>query len=162
MYGHVTQELPALIQAHFPADPTRQGIFGHSMGGHGALICALRNPMQYRSVSAFAPIAAPMQCPWGQKAFAGYLGSNPEVWTAYDASQLVLNSQWDRPILIDQGEADPFLAQQQLLPGQFQAACTQAGKSLTLRYQSGYDHSYYFIASFIDDHLRHHAAASRY
>ncbi|MFQ3613637.1 MAG: S-formylglutathione hydrolase [Cyanobacteriota bacterium] len=161
MYSYVTQELPSLIQAHFPADPSRQGIFGHSMGGHGALICALRNPSQYRSVSAFAPIAAPMQCPWGQKAFMGYLGSDPEPWRAYDASQLVLSSQWDRPILIDQGEADPFLAQQQLLPDQFQAACTQAGKSLTLRYQSGYDHSYYFITSFIDDHLRHHAAALR-
>ncbi|MEN9223090.1 MAG: S-formylglutathione hydrolase, partial [Thermostichus sp. BF3_bins_97] len=159
MYSYVTQELPALIQAHFPADPDRQGIFGHSMGGHGALVCALRNPTQYRSVSAFAPIAAPMQCPWGQKAFTGYLGSDRESWKAYDASQLVLTSGWEPPILIDQGEADPFLAQQQLLPEPFQAACTQAGKALQLRYHPGYDHSYDFIASFIEDHLCHHAAA---
>jgi S-formylglutathione hydrolase len=157
MYSYVTAELPALIAEHFPVQPDRQGIFGHSMGGHGALVCALRNPDRYRSVSAFAPIAAPMQCPWGQKAFTGYLGSDPQVWRAYDASELVLDQQLTTPILIDQGTADSFL-EKQLLPERFEQACARVNQPLTLRMQAGYDHSYYFIATFIADHIRHHAA----
>lgn len=159
MYSYVVEELPALIAEHFPARRDRQGIFGHSMGGHGALVCALRNRDRYLSVSAFAPIAAPMRCPWGQKAFSHYLGDNQETWRAYDASELVLSANYNRPILIDQGSADSFLAKQQLLPEVFEQACAQVGQPLTLRMQSGYDHSYYFIASFMEDHIRHHAAA---
>ncbi|HAG80777.1 MAG TPA: S-formylglutathione hydrolase [Cyanobacteria bacterium UBA12227] len=159
MYSYVVQELPALIVEHFPVQPEQQGIFGHSMGGHGALICALRNPQQYKSVSALAPIAAPMRCPWGQKAFTHYLGSDQEHWGAYDASELVLSFGYKRPILIDQGTADPFLEKQQLLPGVFAQACEKAGVPLTLRFQEGYNHSYYFIATFIEDHIRHHATA---
>lgn len=155
MYRYVTEELPALIAEHFPADANRQGIFGHSMGGHGALVCALRNPDRYRSVSAFAPIAAPMQCPWGQKAFTGYLGSNPDDWRAYDASELILTTQLDFPILIDQGTADPFL-ETQLLPHRFAQACAQSGQAIDLRMQPEYDHSYYFISTFIADHIRYH------
>ncbi|MBD2460096.1 S-formylglutathione hydrolase [Oscillatoria sp. FACHB-1407] len=160
MYSYVTQELPALMAANFPIQNNRQGIFGHSMGGHGALICALKNPMQYQSVSAFAPIAAPMQCPWGQKAFSHYLGNHQETWRAYDASELVLTTQRDRPILIDQGMADPFL-ENQLMPERFEEACAKAGQPLTLRRQDGYDHGYYFIATFIEDHIRFHAEALR-
>ena len=159
MYSYVVEELPALIAEHFPVKPERQGIFGHSMGGHGALICALKNPQKYKSVSAFAPIAAPMRCPWGQKAFSNYLGSDKETWRAYDASELVLTSSFKRPILIDQGTIDPFLEKQQLLPEVFEQACEKAGQPLTLRFQEGYNHSYYFIASFIEDHISHHAAA---
>ena len=158
MYSYVVDELPALIAEHFPAEGNRQGIFGHSMGGHGALVCALRHPDRYQSVSAFAPIAAPMRCPWGHKAFTGYLGANQESWRAYDASELVLKTQLDHSILIDQGTADPFL-EKQLMPDRFQQACTQAGQPLTLRMQPNYDHSYYFIATFLKDHIRHHAAA---
>lgn len=158
MYSYIVHELPALIAEHFPAQPEKQGIFGHSMGGHGALVCALKNPQQYKSVSAFAPIAAPMRCPWGQKAFTHYLGSDEESWRAYDASELVLTANYHRPILIDQGTADPFL-EQQLLPKVFQQACEKAGQPLTLRFQDGYNHSYYFIASFVNDHIRYHAAA---
>jgi len=159
MYSYVVDELPALIVKHFPGLPERQGIFGHSMGGHGALICALKNPKRYLSVSALAPIAAPMRCPWGQKAFTKYLGSDKESWRAYDASELVLTAEYNRPILIDQGIADPFLAQQQLLPEVFEQACTEAGQPLILRSHPGYDHSYYFIATFVGDHIRHHVAA---
>lgn len=158
MYSYVTQELPQLIAEQFPADPTRQGISGHSMGGHGALICALKNPTQYRSVSAFAPIAAPMQCPWGQKAFSNYLGADQTTWRAYDASELVQPTQLSFPILIDQGMADSFLTTQ-LMPDRFEAACAHVGQPLTLRRQERYDHSYYFISTFIEDHLRHHAEA---
>lgn len=158
MYSYIVHELPALIAEHFPVQPEKQGIFGHSMGGHGALVCALKNPQQYQSVSAFAPIAAPMRCPWGQKAFTNYLGSDEESWRAYDASELVLTANYHRPILIDQGTADPFLAQQ-LLPEVFQQACEKANQPLTLRFQEGYNHSYYFIATFISDHIRYHAAA---
>jgi S-formylglutathione hydrolase len=158
MYSYIVCELPALIAEHFPVQPERQGIFGHSMGGHGALVCALRNPEQYLSVSAFAPIAAPMRCPWGQKAFANYLGSNRESWRTYDASVLVREAKYNRPILIDQGSADPFLSEQ-LMPEVFEEASKTAGTSLTLRFQEGYNHSYYFIATFIEDHIRHHAAA---
>jgi S-formylglutathione hydrolase len=127
------------------------------MGGHGALICALKNPEQYKSVSAFAPIAAPMQCPWGQKAFTNYLGSNAESWRAYDASELVLRANYKRPILIDQGKSDPFL-EQQLLPNVFKQACEKVGQPLTLHFQDGYNHSYYFIATFVREHIRFHAA----
>ncbi|YAF94639.1 MAG: S-formylglutathione hydrolase [Nodularia sp. CChRGM 3473] len=156
MYSYIVQELPALIAANFPVQAEKQGIFGHSMGGHGALVCAMRNPQLYKSVSAFAPITAPMQCPWGQKAFSRYLGSNQEIWCNYDASELVKQVGYHSPILIDQGTADKFLAAQ-LLPEVFEQACTSVNQPLNLRYQTGYDHSYYFIASFIEDHIRHHA-----
>ena len=155
MYSYVTQELPALIAANFPVKADRQGIMGHSMGGHGALVCALRGH-RYQSVSAFAPIAAPPLCPWGQKALTTYLGADQSSWQAYDASALVLTAKWHRPILIDQGLADPFL-NDQLLPDVFETACAQVGQPLTLRRQPDYDHSYYFIASFMADHIKHHA-----
>jgi S-formylglutathione hydrolase len=158
MYSYVTEELPTLIQEHFPVIPNRQGIFGHSMGGHGALVCALRNPDRYESVSAFAPIVAPMQCPWGQKAFSRYLGPNTSDWRNYDATELVRVTQFHHSILIDQGSSDNFL-RTQLLPEVFEKACNDAGQALTLRMQNGYDHSYYFIATFIEDHIRHHALA---
>jgi S-formylglutathione hydrolase len=157
MYSYVTRELPAVIAASFPADAQRQGIFGHSMGGHGALVCALRNPGRYRSLSAFAPISAPMQCPWGQKAFGGYLGADQSVWRKYDATELVRAQPFGGTILIDQGLADQFLAQQ-LKPELFEAACRYVGQSLTLRRHGGYDHGYFFISTFMEDHLRHHAA----
>ena len=156
MYSYVTEELPALIAAQFPARSDRQGIFGHSMGGHGALICALKNPDRYLSVSAFAPIVAPIQCPWGQKAFTNYLGPDQNTWKDYDASELILTTQLANPILIDQGTADSFL-ETQLKPQVFEQACSKAGQPLTLRMQPGYDHSYYFIATFMEDHIRHHA-----
>jgi len=158
MYSYIVDELPALINANFPVQSDRAGIFGHSMGGHGALVCGLRNPDKFRSISAFAPIAAPMQCPWGEKAFSNYLGSDRSVWAAYDASELVKTSaNPERLILIDQGTADPFLEQNQLLPDVFDAACQQARQPLTLRMQPGYDHGYYFISSFMGDHIQHHA-----
>ena len=157
MYSYVTSELPALIAEHFPANMARQGIFGHSMGGHGALVCALRNPNRYQSVSAFAPIAAPTQAPWGEKAFGGYLGSDRDAWCNYDATELVTKTQLNHTILIDQGSADPFL-EKQLMVDRFQQACTKAGQALTLRMQPNYDHSYYFISTFMRDHIRHHAA----
>jgi S-formylglutathione hydrolase len=159
MYSYVTQELPAIIEGNFAADSARRGIFGHSMGGHGALTIALKNPERYRSISAFAPIAAPMSCPWGQKAFSGYLGPDQSKWSAHDATQLVgeLKDVTRRPsILIDQGLGDQFL-EQQLHPQLFEEACRQVGYPLTLRRQPGYDHGYYFISTFIEDHLRHHA-----
>jgi S-formylglutathione hydrolase len=159
MESYVTQELPAFLAQHFALPLDRVGLFGHSMGGHGALTLALRHPKLYRSVSAFAPIAAPTQCPWGVKAFSGYLGTNRSSWAAHDATALVMaGRRFPGPVLIDQGEADKFLAEQ-LNPGLFEGACRQAGVDLRLRRQAGYDHGYYFIASFIDDHLRHHAAA---
>lgn len=161
MYSYVTRELPALIAANFPVDADRQGICGHSMGGHGALTIALKNPERYHSASAFAPIAAPMQCPWGQKAFTGYLGANRDGWRAHDASELIrtLRSVSGRPpLLVDQGLADPFL-QQQLLPERLEQACADSGYPLQLRRRAGYDHGYYFISTFIEDHLRHHARA---
>jgi S-formylglutathione hydrolase len=156
MYSYVVEELPALIAEHFPIRENRQGILGHSMGGHGALICGLKNPDRYRSISALAPIAAPIQCPWGQKAFTHYLGTDQAKWQAYDASELVLEAPSSRPILIDQGTADPFL-EKQLLPQIFEQACTKVGQPLILRMQEGYDHSYYFVSTFISDHIRHHA-----
>lgn len=158
MYSYVVEELPRLVENEFPILADRRGIFGHSMGGHGALISALRNPNQYLSVSAFAPIAAPKQCEWGKKAFHHYLGDNATLWDDYDATELVQQKGWlDKPILIDQGTADNFLAQQQLLPEKFAEACDTVGQPLNLRYQEGYDHSYFFIATFIRDHLQHHA-----
>jgi S-formylglutathione hydrolase len=159
MYSYVTQELPQLVRANFPARGDRMGIFGHSMGGHGALVCGLRNPELFQSISAFAPIAAPSQCPWGEKAFVGYLGGDRTAWAAYDATELVKTyARSDRTLLIDQGSADSFLAQGQLLPEVFEAACRAAGQPLTLRMQPGYDHGYFFIASFVGDHIAHHAA----
>jgi len=156
MYSYVNEELPALIAANFPADMEHQGIFGHSMGGHGALVSALRNPQVYRSVSAFAPIVAPSQCPWGEKAFGGYLGSDRAAWAEYDATELIAKRGWHSEILIDQGSADDFL-ESQLKPELFQKACEATGAKLTLRIQEGYDHSYYFIATFMEDHFAHHA-----
>ena len=156
MYSFVTEELPALVAAHFAAAPDRQGIFGHSMGGHGALVCALRNPGRYRSVSAFAPIVAPSRVPWGQKAFENYLGPDRATWLDYDATALVGRRQFPGEILVDQGLADKFLAEQ-LRPELFEQACRKSDQKLRLRRHEAYDHSYYFIASFIDDHLRHHA-----
>ena len=160
MYSYVTRELPALIAAEFPADMSCQGIFGHSRGGHGALVCALRNPGQYKSLSAFSPIAAPMRCPWGKKAFKGYLGDDPAAWQEYDASELVKRARLAGPILVDQGLADKFLSDQ-LYPEVFETACRDAGQPLTLRRQEGYDHGYFFISTFMEDHLRHHAEQLR-
>ena len=158
MYSYVTQELPQLIAANFPVISQKQSIMGHSMGGHGALICALKNPQQYLSVSAFAPIGAPMQCPWGEKLFSAYLGMDKQQWAKYDATELVKQAQIDSTILIDQGTADQFYQQQQLLPENFERACKQMGQKLNLRWQEGYDHSYFTISSFITDHIQHHAA----
>ncbi|MBW4526261.1 MAG: S-formylglutathione hydrolase [Phormidium tanganyikae FI6-MK23] len=156
MYSYIVDELPDLIAGNFPVKRNRQGIFGHSMGGHGALVCALRNPDRYQSVSAFAPICAPMQCAWGEKAFSNYLGSDRSSWRSYDATELVQARQFPRSILIDQGKSDKFLTDQ-LLPEVFGQACESVGQPLTLRFQNGYDHSYYFIASFIEDHIQFHA-----
>ena len=156
MYSYVTRELPELVAANFPANAGRQGIFGHSMGGHGALVCALRNPGQYRSLSAFAPIAAPMQCPWGSKAFTGYLGADRSRWLDWDASVLVATRPFHSPILVDQGTADRFLADQ-LSPEVFADACRRSDQAFELRMHAGYDHGYFFIQTFMEDHLRWHA-----
>jgi S-formylglutathione hydrolase len=159
MYSYVTQELPALVEAHFPADKNRQGIFGHSMGGHGAITIGLKNPQRYKSISAFAPIAAPKQAPWGQKAFSRYLGPDRGRWDEYDATELVskLKDARERaPILVDQGTSDQFL-ESQLHPQLLEAAAKKVGYRLTVRMQAGYDHGYYFISTFMEDHLRHHA-----
>jgi len=159
MDSYVTQELPALLAAEFPVDASRAGIFGHSMGGHGALTLAFRNPRRYRSVSAFAPIASAARSPWGEKAFSHYLGRDRESWLGYDATALVRARGWPgAPLLVDQGTSDSFL-EEQLRPQLLAEACAAAGVPLQLRMQDGYDHSYYFIATFIEDHLRHHAAA---
>ena len=159
MEDYVVKELPALIKRHFPASDAR-GIFGHSMGGHGALTLALRHPDRYQSVSAFSPIVAPSIVPWGQKAFTAYLGEDREAWKAHDTVQLIAQSAPEHrlPLLVDQGGADEFLATQ-LKPELLQAACEQVGYPFTLRLQPGYDHSYYFIASFLGDHFAHHAKA---
>jgi S-formylglutathione hydrolase len=156
MYSYVTRELPELVQSLGSARMDRQGIFGHSMGGHGALVCALRNRDQYLSVSAFAPISAPMQCPWGQKAFTNYLGEDQNAWKHYDASELIRAQRYPRPILIDQGDHDKFLTEQ-LKPEIFAAAARESGSDLQYRQQPGYDHGYYFMSTFMEDHLRHHA-----
>ena len=157
MYDYVVHELPALIEAEFPATGAR-AISGHSMGGHGALTIALKNPGRYRSVSAFSPIVAPTQVPWGEKAFAAYLGEDRAAWRAHDTVELIAQATERLPLLVDQGDADEFL-RTQLKPELLQAAAAAAGHPLTLRMQPGYDHSYYFIASFIGDHLAHHAEA---
>lgn len=156
MECYVSEELPALVAANFPVDRSREGIFGHSMGGHGALTIAFRNPARFRSLSALAPIVAPAAVPWGEKAFAAYLGSDQQRWLAHDACHLVGTSGWTAPILVDQGLADPFLTTQ-LQPERFAQACAAASVPLTLRQHEGYDHSYYFIATFIGDHIAHHA-----
>jgi S-formylglutathione hydrolase len=158
MESYITQELPLLLAQHFAVRVRPLGLFGHSMGGHGALTLALRHPGLFKSCSAFAPIAAPMRCPWGAKAFAGYLGPDKAAWAAHDATVLVQAGHRAPALLIDQGEADQFLAEQ-LLPHRFEAACRDAGQPLRLRRHAGYDHGYYFIASFVEDHLRHHAQA---
>ncbi|TCQ04064.1 S-formylglutathione hydrolase [Sphingomonas sp. PP-CC-3A-396] len=161
MRSYVEDELPALIAAEFPmADMARQGIFGHSMGGHGALTIALRNPERFRSVSAFAPIVAPSQCPWGEKALGGYLGADRTAWRAYDACALIEDGARVADILVDQGDADGFLVEQ-LKPELLAAACEAAGIDLTLRMQPGYDHSYNFISTFMADHVAWHAARLR-
>ncbi|CCQ72471.1 S-formylglutathione hydrolase [Magnetospira sp. QH-2] len=160
MDSYVTRELPDLIRDSFPLDWHRQSIMGHSMGGHGALTIWLKNPGLFRSTSAFSPICAPSRCPWGQKAFTNYLGPNSSAWEDHDATALMRkggSGTMRPPILIDQGTDDPFLAEQ-LMPEVFQEACTEVGQSLRLRFQEGYDHSYFFIGTFIEDHLRFHAA----
>ncbi len=163
MRHYIEQELPSIIARHFPVDMARQAIMGHSMGGHGALTIGLRNPQIYRSISAFAPICSPLQCPWGEKALSGYLGDNRAAWREYDACALIEDLAGDNAatkpdaLLIDQGAADQFLVEQ-LKPELIEAACNDAGIALTLNRRDGYDHSYYFIASFMEDHLRWHAA----
>ena len=156
MYSYLTEELPWLIAEHFPADLDRQGITGHSMGGHGALTIGLRNPGRYRSISAFAPIVAPGQVPWGEKALGRYLGEDRSAWRKHDAVALIEDGARVPELLVDQGEADAFLAEQ-LRPDLLESACAAAGIGLTLRLQPGYDHSYYFISTFMADHLRWHA-----
>ena len=159
MYDYVVEELPALIEAGFPASDAR-AISGHSMGGHGALIVALKNPGRYRSVSAFSPIVSPSQVPWGQKAFAAYLGEDRETWKQWDATALIADAAERLPLLVEQGEADEFLSTQ-LQPQRLREACDAAGHPIDLRLRPGYDHSYYFIASFIGEHIAHHAAAMK-
>ena len=156
MYSYVTRELPEIVAAHLPARLERTGIFGHSMGGHGALTLALRNPSLYKSVSAFSPIAAPMQSPWGKKAFTNYLGPDTETWREYDASELVARRPFPGPILIDQGAADQFLVAA-ADAGEIRGGRREVRTALNLRMQPGYDHGYYFIQTFMADHLRHHA-----
>ena len=157
MYDYIVEELPRLIEAHFPASEAR-GISGHSMGGHGALVIGLRNPARYRSISAFSPIVAPSQVPWGEKAFSNYLGDDREAWQDYDATELIANACARTPLLVDQGGADEFL-ESQLRPHLLKAAAEAAGHPLALRLQPGYDHSYYFMASFIGEHIAWHAKA---
>ncbi len=159
MYSYVVKELPSVVESHFPIDGDRRGIFGHSMGGHGALTIALKNPDRYRSLSAFAPIVAPSRVPWGEKALPRYLGEDRSTWADYDATALIeAGRRFDGSILVDQGDKDGFL-EPQLQPEHFRKACQAAGQPLQLRMQAGYDHSYWFIQSFIGDHLRHHAEA---
>ena len=157
MYSYVTRDLAQAVAANFPVDANRQGILGHSMGGHGALTIHLKHPEVYRSASAFAPVSAPMRCPWGEKAFTAYLGSDRESWKPYDTTELVKASPSGAKLLIDQGAADQFL-EDQLKPDLLVEACEDAGQHFELRLQPGYDHSYFFIQTFIEDHLRHHAA----
>ncbi|WP_199792370.1 S-formylglutathione hydrolase [Allosphingosinicella vermicomposti] len=155
MYSYIVDELPALIAANFPADMARQGITGHSMGGHGALTIGLRNPDRFKSVSAFAPIVAPGQVPWGEKALGRYLGDDRAIWRRHDAVALIEDGARVPALLVDQGDADTFLSDQ-LKPHLLETACRDAGIALTLRMQEGYDHSYYFISTFMEDHLRWH------
>jgi S-formylglutathione hydrolase len=156
MRSYIERELPALVAQNLPADMDRQGMTGHSMGGHGALTIALRNPGRFKAVSAFAPIASPMSCPWGEKALSNYIGSDRAAWRDYDACALIESGARLPDLLVDQGTADSFL-DSQLKPQLLEAACARAGQPLTLRMQEGYDHSYFFIATFIEDHLRWHA-----
>ena len=156
MHAYVTGELRALVASRFPVRDDATGVFGHSMGGHGALTIALRHPDAYRTVSAFAPICAPSQCPWGAKAFGGYLGDDRAAWARHDATALVAAGARCAPILVDQGEDDQFL-EAQLHPHLLERACAQSGQPLELRRHPGYDHSYWFIQTFIADHLEHHA-----
>jgi len=156
MFDYVSQELPGIVTTELQGDPKRLGVMGHSMGGHGALICALKNPDVFRSCSAFAPISNPVNCPWGEKAFSGYLGLDRPEWENWDACALVSETDFRGAILVDQGDADNFL-DEQLKPETLRAAFIDAGRELELRIQPGYDHSYYFIASFIGDHIAHHA-----
>lgn len=157
MYSYICEELHALITANFPVDAKRLGIFGHSMGGHGALTIGIKNPDKFRSISAFAPICAPTQVPWGEKVFTNYLGADRTSWQAYDAAALVQAHGWNGPaLLIEQGTADQFLAEQ-LKPELLKAACDKAGVEIDLRMRDGYDHSYFFMASFMEDHVRFHA-----
>ena len=158
MESYVTQELPQLMAAYFPWQREKLGVFGHSMGGHGALTLALRHPGMFGSVSAFAPVAAPSQCPWGEKAFTRYLGEDRAAWAAHDATELIRSGARAPSLLVDQGLGDKFL-DTQLRIDEFEAACREAGQSLTLRRHAAYDHGYYFIASFVEDHLRFHADA---
>lgn len=157
MWSYVTEELPALVAAQFPADMARQSIMGHSMGGHGALTIGLTFPDRFKAVSAFAPIVAPSQVPWGQKALSGYLGDDRTAWRRHDAVALIEDGARIADLLVDQGEADPFLTEQ-LRPDLLDSACKAAGIPLTLRLQPGYDHSYYTISTFMEDHLRWHSA----
>jgi S-formylglutathione hydrolase len=157
MRDYIEQELPAIIAANFPADMGAQAITGHSMGGHGALTIALRNPDRFKSVSAFAPIASPLNCPWGHKALGGYLGNDQAAWREYDACTLIEDGARLPNLMVDQGTADSFL-NDQLKPELLEAACAKAGQPLTLRMQPGYDHSYYFISTFLAEHLAWHAA----
>jgi len=161
MYDYITGELPELVAANFPVNMKRQAISGHSMGGHGALTIALKNPGRYKSVSAFSPIVSPMNCPWGHKALGGYLGDDKAAWAAHDACALIGVATEKLPILIDQGDADNFL-REQLKPHLIEEACAKADHPLTLRMQPGYDHSYYFIASFMGDHVAWHADALKH
>jgi S-formylglutathione hydrolase len=156
MYSYITEELPEIVAANLPADLTRQSIAGHSMGGHGALTIGLKNPGRFRSISAFAPIVAPSLCPWGRKAFTHYLGPDEATWRAYDATALVQDGARVPELLVEQGSSDPWL-EKELLPEKFEAACAVAGQPLTLRRQDRYDHGFFFISSFIEDHLRWHA-----
>ena len=158
MYDYITRELPGVIAANFAVDMDRQSISGHSMGGHGALTIALRNPGVYKSVSAFSPIVSPMNCPWGHKALGGYLGDDKAAWARHDACALIGQADEKLPLLIDQGGADNFLTEQ-LKPELIEQACAKAGHPLVLRMQPGYDHSYYFISTFIGDHVAWHAKA---
>ena len=158
MYSYIAHELFDLVTSNFAVDHNRAGIFGHSMGGHGALVIGLRNPTRFKTISAFAPIVSPSRCPWGEKALTGYLGADRSSWADYDATLLIKQHGWTGPsLLVDQGSADQFLLNQ-LKPELLVAACEEANVALTLRMQDGYDHSYFFISSFIEDHLRHHAA----
>jgi S-formylglutathione hydrolase len=157
MYDYVVNELPALVEANLPLIAGVKSVSGHSMGGHGALICALKNPHSFRSVSAFAPIANPVNCAWGKGCFEAYLGSDESAWEAYDATCLVRNGARVNDILIEQGEADEFLHEGQLLPDNFQLACDEAGQPCTIKMQPGYDHSYHFISTFIEEHFEYHA-----
>ncbi|MCA3264133.1 MAG: S-formylglutathione hydrolase [Telmatospirillum sp.] len=155
MFSYVVDELPNLVASQFPVDSARIGVMGHSMGGHGALVAALRRPDRFRSCSAFAPIAAPTQCPWGHKAFGGYLGPDRATWAAYDACELMRAKPFAREILVDQGLADKFLVEQ-LRPELLEDAAKTSGQKLALRRHAGYDHGYFFIQSFVADHLAHH------